>query len=84
MVKLYVFHVFVYLHKFWNKINIGVDGRESTNEMTVYKIITSAGMLKRQSSLMCHSKRTDGMKKWLDGKFNMRGGEKKEVFPQKG
>lgn len=52
MVKFYVFHVFVYLRKFWNKTNIGVDGRESTNEMTVKKIITSAGMLKRQSSLV--------------------------------
>lgn len=44
----------------------------STNELTFYKIISSGEMLKRQSLLMCQSKRTDGVKKSSDGRFKMR------------
>lgn len=83
MVKLYVFNVFVHLQKFRNKVSIGVFGRQSTNEVTVYKVITSAEMVKRQTLLMCHSKRSDSVRKRSDGRFKMRGEEKKEVFPQK-
>lgn len=68
----FFFHVFVYLCRFWNKMHIGADGWESTNEVTFYKIISSGEMLKRQSLLMCQSKRNDGMKKWSDGRLKMR------------
>lgn len=47
--------------------------------MSVYKIITSAEMLRKQNLFMCHSKRTDGVK-WSGRKFEMRE-EKKASFP---